>query len=100
MAISKTTTVTLSDEMKTFYDRLLLERTVPVLLYSKFATRRPIPKHGGKIIEFRKFSAMTTATTPLTEGDPPSARCAPAQAEPRAQDQRLLPGHRPSSDGA
>lgn len=74
MALQKTTTGALSSEMKTFYDKLLLERTVPQLLYSKFAQERPIPANGGKIIEFRKFDAIATATTPLTEGTPPSLK--------------------------
>lgn len=74
MALQKTTTAALSSEMKTFYDKLLLERTVPMLLYSKFAQERPIPANGGKIIEFRKFDAIATATTPLSEGTPPSLK--------------------------
>lgn len=54
--------------MQTFYDRLLLRRTVPVLLHAQFGQKRNIPKNNGKIIDFRKFSALATATTPLTEG--------------------------------
>ena len=54
--------------MKTFYDRLLLERTVPVLLYANFGQKRTIPAGTGKIIEFRRFSGLAVATTPLTEG--------------------------------
>jgi len=71
MALNTTATGTLSAEMKTFYDRVLLERTLPVLLHDKFAQKKTIPMHGGKIIEFRKFSALPVATTPLTEGVPP-----------------------------
>jgi N4-gp56 family major capsid protein len=58
----------LSVEMKTFYDRLLLTRTVPVLLFAKFGQKRNIPKNGGKTIEFRRFGALAVATTALTEG--------------------------------
>lgn len=68
MALQTTGSAGLSDEMKTFYDRLLLIRAVPVLLYNRFGQRRNIPKNGGKSIEFRRFSALATATTPLTEG--------------------------------
>lgn len=74
MALQTTGSAGLSVEMKTFYDRLLLERTVPVLLYDKFAQKRNIPKMGGKTIEFRRFSALPTATTPLTEGVPPTLK--------------------------
>jgi N4-gp56 family major capsid protein len=68
MALHTTTSTGLSAEMKTFYDRMLLERTVPLLLHSKFGQQKPIPAHGGRIIEWRKFAALSTATTPLVEG--------------------------------
>lgn len=68
MAIHTTTSTGLSAEMKTFYDRVLLERTVPMLLHSKFGSPKVIPAHGGRIIEWRKFQALPTATTPLVEG--------------------------------
>lgn len=74
MALQTTASGGLSPEMKTFYDRLLLERTVPDLWYTKFAQSRGIPKNGGKIIEFRKFAGLAVATTPLTEGTPPSLK--------------------------
>ena len=68
MALNTTATGTLSDEMKTFYDRTLLTRTVPKLIHTKFGQTKTIPQHAGRIIEFRKFSALAVATTPLTEG--------------------------------
>lgn len=68
MALQTTVSAGLSDEMKTFYDRVLLERTVPKLIHAKFGQRKRIPKHGGRIIEFRKFDGLAVATTPLTEG--------------------------------
>jgi N4-gp56 family major capsid protein len=54
--------------MKTFYDRMLLERTVPKTLHNMFGQKKSIPRNGGKTIEWRKFSALSTATTPLVEG--------------------------------
>jgi len=68
MALQTTVSAGLSSEMKTFYDRQLLTRTVPELIHAKFGQKKPIPKHGGRIIEFRKFSGLAVATTPLTEG--------------------------------
>ena len=68
MALLTTATGTLSDEMKTFYDKVLLTRTVPKLVHTKFGQRKQIPAHGGRIIEFRKFSGLAVATTPLSEG--------------------------------
>lgn len=74
MALQTTGSAGLSDEMKTFYDRVLLERTVPQLIFMKFGQRRNIPKRGGKTIEFRRFASLANATTPLTEGTPPELK--------------------------
>lgn len=68
MAINTTGSAGLSPEMKTFYDRVLLARALPVLLHSRFAQKKRIPRNGGKTIEFRKFAALTPQTTPLVEG--------------------------------
>jgi N4-gp56 family major capsid protein len=68
MALQTTVSAGLSAEMKTFYDRQLLTRTVPYLIHAKFGQKKTIPAHGGRIIEFRKFSGLAVATTPLTEG--------------------------------
>lgn len=67
------TTVSLPLEVKTFYDRTLLERMIPNLPFLKYGQKRPIPKGNGKTIEFRKFGALAPAKTPLTEGVPPTA---------------------------
>lgn len=74
MALNTTATGTLSVEMKTFYDRALLLRTVPNLLYDTFGQKRTIPAGAGKIIEFRRFAALAVATTALTEGVPPTLK--------------------------
>lgn len=68
MALQTTASSGLSAEMKTFYDRTLLERTVPKLIHAQFGQEKTIPARGGKVIEFRKFTALAVATTPLTEG--------------------------------
>lgn len=70
MALQTTGSAGLSVEMKTFYDKVLLERALPKLIHSKFGQKKAIPRHQGKIIEFRKFAGLSTATTPLTEGGP------------------------------
>jgi len=61
----------LSAEMKTFYDKTLIELASPALVFDQFAQKRPIPKNGGKTIEFRKFNALPKALTPITEGVTP-----------------------------
>lgn len=61
----------LSPEMKTFYDKTLLINAKPKLVFMQFGQKRNIPKGSGKTIEFRKFSSLPKATTPLTEGVTP-----------------------------
>lgn len=69
-----TGTSTLSAEMKTFYDKTLIDEAEPELVHDQFGQERNIPKNGGKTIEFRKFTALPKATTPLTEGVTPDGR--------------------------
>ena len=64
----------LSVENKTFYDKTLLIEAQPNLIHDQFGQKRPIPKNGGKTIEFRKFAALPKATTPLTEGVTPNGK--------------------------
>lgn len=61
----------LSPEMKTYYDMTLIDEAGPQLVHDQFAQKRPIPRNGGKIIEFRKFAPLAKALTPLTEGVTP-----------------------------
>jgi len=68
MALQTTGSAGLSDDMKTFYNRDLLERTVLKILHGMWGQANNIPRNGGRIIEWRKFSALSTATTPLIEG--------------------------------
>ena len=62
----------LSPEMKTYYDKNLLYAAQAHLVHHQFGQKRPIPKHGGKTIEFRKFTPLAKALTPLTEGVTPA----------------------------
>ena len=62
----------LSAEMKTYYEKRLLDAAEPNLVHDQFGTKYPIPKNGGKTIEFRKYSALGKALTPLTEGVTPA----------------------------
>lgn len=69
-----TTDTGLSPEMKTYYDMTLIDEAGPELVHDQFGQKRPIPKGGGKIIEFRKFSPLAKALTPLTEGVTPDGK--------------------------
>ena len=62
----------LSPEMKTFYDKTLLTLAGANLVHEQFGQKRPIPRNGGKTIEFRKFSKLPKATAALTEGVTPA----------------------------
>ena len=62
----------LSPEMKTFYDMRLLDYAQAQLVHDQFGEKRPIPKNGGKKIEFRAFTPLAKALTPLTEGVTPN----------------------------
>lgn len=64
----------LSPEMKTYYSRYLIANAKPELYHDQFGQKHPIPKNGGKTIEFRRYTAFPKATTPLTEGVTPSGR--------------------------
>ena len=77
MVLNRTTDTTattgndLSPEMKTYYDKRLLDYAQPALVHDQFAQKRPIPQGSGKVIEFRSFSPLAKALTPLTEGITP-----------------------------
>ena len=72
--VNTTADAGLSVENKTFYDRALLEEASPNLIHMQFGQKRPIPKNGGKRIEFRRYAALPKATQPLTEGVTPDGR--------------------------
>ena len=61
----------LSVEMKTFYSDYLIDNAKALLVHDQFAQKHPIPKNGGKTIEFRKYSPFAKALTPITEGVTP-----------------------------
>ena len=64
----------LSVENKTFYDMNLIKEAQANLVHDQFGQKRPIPKNGGKKIEFRKFASLPKALTALTEGVTPDGK--------------------------
>ena len=64
----------LSPEMKTYYSKYLIDNAEPSLVHAQFGQKRPIPKNGGKTIEFRKYDPLPTLTDPLTEGVTPKGQ--------------------------
>lgn len=71
MADNLTTTSEVDPGTQVFYDRVLLERSLPDLIYEIGAQVRNIPVHGGDQIKMRRYTNLTAATTPLTEGVTP-----------------------------
>ena len=69
-----TTDSGLSKEMKTFYSDYLIDMAEPNLVHDQFGQKHPIPKNGGKIIEFRKYDSLPKALTPLAEGVTPNGQ--------------------------
>lgn len=61
----------LSPEMKTYYSTQLLRDGEPNLVHAQFGKDHPIPRGGGKKIEWRRFKSYEKALTPLTEGVTP-----------------------------
>ena len=71
--MANTSKTEIPNEVNNFYDRTLLARAVPLLLHTKFAQIRDIPrKSGTDTIKFRRYGNLTAATTALTEGVTPS----------------------------
>lgn len=63
----------LSNSMKQFYSRMLLERALPAFVHLNYGRKDGIPRNGGKSIEWRRYERPSAVTTALTEGTPPSA---------------------------
>lgn len=66
------TYASLTQEQKTFYDRTLLNRLLPNLVFQKYGQKKPVPKREGDTINFRRFNSLNAATTALTEGVTPA----------------------------
>lgn len=64
----------LSKEMKTYYSDYLIDNAIPKLVHDQFGQKHPIPKNGGKTIEFRKYSPLPKLTTPISEGVTPDGQ--------------------------
>ncbi len=64
----------LSAEMKTYYSDYLIDLAEPELVHDQFGQKRPIPKNGGKTIEFRQYDPLPEMTTALTEGVTPDGQ--------------------------
>lgn len=71
MATTTQTTKNQEVEVKEYYNRTLLSRLTPTLVFDKYAQKKPIPKHNGKTVEFRRFKSLAPVTKALEEGVTP-----------------------------
>ena len=71
--MAATTRTQIPREVNNFYDKTLLRRAIPLFIHTMFGQTRDIPnKVGTNTIKFRRYSNLSAATTPLTEGTPPA----------------------------
>ena len=69
MAVLTTSTV-FPPAVAQWYDRRLLMRAVPLLVYMQAAYRRSLPKNNGTTVVFRRINALSLALATLVEGVP------------------------------
>lgn len=62
----------LTAENAEFYNRTMLERFIPEIVFSKYAKKMPIPANNGGVISARRLELPTISTTALTEGVTPA----------------------------
>lgn len=65
------TTKTTVPNVNAFYDRDLLDRALPRFVHTRFAQVRDVPRNESDTIKFRRYTRLSAATTPLTEGVTP-----------------------------
>jgi N4-gp56 family major capsid protein len=67
------TLATITAEAKQFYERNLLFRARQAQAFYRFGVKTPLPENGGNSVSWRRFNALSLATTNLTEGTTPSS---------------------------
>lgn len=68
---SAATAYGVNDVIKTTYDRELLDRAMPNLVFLTYGVSKDIPARGGTMIEIRRLGTLPLATGTLTEGSAP-----------------------------
>ncbi|MBI4136857.1 N4-gp56 family major capsid protein [Candidatus Roizmanbacteria bacterium] len=70
--MANTTTTQVSAAVNNYFDRSLLKAARPLLLHTKWAQVRDIPRNNSLVIKFRRYSLLSANTTALSEGVTPS----------------------------
>ena len=69
-----TTTITeVASGINNFYNRSMLKKAYPLLVHTRWAQVRDIPRNSSEVIKFRRYTVLTAATTALTEGTAPTS---------------------------
>lgn len=71
--MATTTTTEVSAAVNNFYDRTMLKKAYPLLVHTRWAQVRDLPRNTSQTIKFRRYTVLTAATTALTEGTTPSS---------------------------
>jgi N4-gp56 family major capsid protein len=58
-------------EVRTYFDRLLLTLARTYFIYDMFAQKRTIPLNSGDQMIFRRYSTLSAAVVPITDGTTP-----------------------------
>jgi N4-gp56 family major capsid protein len=66
------TLTAITAQQRNYYSLLLLKRMLPRISMHGEGAKSMIPKHMGKTVEWRFLASLPRATTPLSEGVPPS----------------------------
>ena len=61
-------------ENKTYFSSYLIDLVEPELVHDQVAQKHPIPKNGGKTIEFRQWDTLPEMLDPITEGVTPDGQ--------------------------
>lgn len=72
--MATTTYSSLSQRTNAFAAKEMLAHAEPILCLSKFGMAKPMPKNKANVVKFRRPVPLAVATTPLTEGSPPTAK--------------------------
>lgn len=70
--MADTTVTTVPHAVNNFYDRTMLKAARPLLVHTRWAQVKDIPRNNTNVIKFRRYSLLSANTTALSEGVTPS----------------------------
>tara|TARA_B000000557_G_scaffold110696_1_gene89875 strand:+ start:3385 stop:4374 length:990 start_codon:yes stop_codon:yes gene_type:complete len=72
--VASTTYSNLSQRTNAYAAKEMLAHAEPIACLSKFGMTKPMPKNKANTVKFRRPVPLAVATTPLTEGTPPTSQ--------------------------